>query len=211
MPKLSGPVSPGQSWGLVAFVSACAACAAPVTSERLDEVVSHPDAPPLPGFTECTVVTYRAPAESRAHVEPCAALTFEAHPPAGGDHYGAWAAFGTYDAPVPWGFLVHSLEHGAIVLAHDCADGCEEVLAEYADVAATRDDPVCRDEDGARFVITPDPDLDMPIAVVAWEHVYLATCLDPPSLRAFVDAHYGRAPEDLCVPGVDRSADGWCP
>ena len=176
-------------------------CASP-TGPRLDEVTTHPDATPIAPFEECTVVTYREPAASRVHVDPCSDLSYESHPPAGGDHYGIWADFRTYDAPVPWGFLVHSLEHGAVVMAHDCADGCGDVLTAFDEVAASIDDPVCREEDGPRVIVAPDPTLEWPIAVVAWEHVYLATCLDRPSLEAFVNEHYGMAPEDLCVPGT---------
>ena len=62
----------------------------------------------------------------------------------------------------------------------------------------------------SRFVIVPEPDLPVAVAAVAWEHVYTATCLDLASLQAFVDAHYGQAPEDTCAPGVDLSAEGWC-
>lgn len=185
------------------LASLLAACGDPAGTTRLDERVERPDAPPLPGFAECTVTTYRQPAASRNHQPPCSELALSDDPPTGGDHFGVWASFGTYDAPVPWGFLVHSLEHGAVVLAYRCEDECDDVLAEYAAIAASIDDPVCRGEDvPSRVIIVPDPELPVPIAALAWEHAYLATCLDPASLRAFVDAHYANAPEDLCVPGA---------
>jgi hypothetical protein len=190
---------------------AALACSNP-TTERLDERVEHPDAEPIAPHDECTVTTYREPAPSRSHVEPCSDLRFASHPPTGGDHFGVWASFGSYDAPVPWGFLVHSMEHGAVVLAYRCEGPCDDVRAELEAIAGSVDDPVCRDEDTlARVIVVPDPDLEQPIAAVAWEHAYLATCLDPPSLRAFVEANLGNAPESLCVPGVDRAAEGWCP
>ena len=55
----------------------------------------------------------------------------------------------------------------------------------------------------SRFVITPDPELDAPIALSAWRATYVATCIDLPSLTAFVDAHYGEAPENVCAQGKD--------
>jgi len=172
----------------------------------------HPDAEPIAPYAECTVTITDEPATSAAHVPACSELAFGAYPPSSGTHFSSWAAFGEYDAPVPWGFLVHSLEHGAVVLAYRCETECPELVAGLrAVIDAHGDDPVCRLEDGPRFVLVPDPDLEWPIAAVAWEHRYVATCLDPESLGAFVDEHYGQAPEDLCVPGVDRSADGWCP
>lgn len=186
------------------------ACTSPTDGGRLDERVETPDAAPIAPFDTCTVTTYRVPAASAGHVAPCSALDYPELPPSGGDHYGQWAAFGVYDAPVPWGFLVHSMEHGGVVLAHSCEGACPEVEAEFAAVAAEHDDPLCRGDAPNRIIIAP-ADLDHPVVAVAWEHVYVATCLDPPSLRAFVEAHYGDAPEDLCAQGIDLSADGWCP
>jgi hypothetical protein len=198
---------------LVSGAVAVVGCDGPVTTTttHLDEVTIHPAATPLPPHTTCSVTTYREEASSRDHLEACSDLELISVPPAAGPHYGQWADFRTYDAPVPWGYLLHSLEHGAVVLAHACEGDCPEVRAELEAIAADREDALCRDGPTARIIVVPAPDLDVPIAAIAWGHVYLATCLDPPSLRAFVDAHYGNAPEDLCVPGVDLSAAGWCP
>jgi hypothetical protein len=189
-----------------------AGCAASTAGARVDEATTHPSAPPIAPFTECTVYTAREPTLSRSHVTPCDALDFPAHPPATGDHFGQWAAFRTYASPVPWGFLVHSLEHGAVVVAYRCDTACPTLVSELQAIVAERVDPACRMEaTPSRMILVPDPDLEWPIAVVAWEHVYLATCLDPPSIRAFVDAHYDRAPESFCFPGVDLEGAGWCP
>lgn len=174
--------------------------------------VEHPALPPIAPFDECVVTTYREPALSRNHVAPCSALPLQSFPPTGGDHFGVWAAWGTYDAPVPWGFLIHSMEHGAVVLAYRCDEGCPEVVSELTAIADGIDDPLCRDEDvRRRILIVPMPDLDVAVAALAWEHGYLATCLDPASLRAFVDARYGMGRENLCTTGADFSAEGWCP
>lgn len=198
---------------IVSAITILAAGCAPVEVGRLDEVTLHPDADPIAPFTECSVYTAREPASSRGHVATCSALEPAFHPPASGEHFGSWADFGIYEAPIPWGFLVHALEHGAIVLAYRCEAPCSEITdALRAVIAAHGPDPLCRGgEIAARFIMVPDPELEWPVAALAWEHVYLATCIDPSSLAEFVEAHYGRAPEDLCAPGIDRSAAGWCP
>jgi hypothetical protein len=75
-----------------------------------------------------------------------------------------------------------------------------------------RRDPGCPDHPrGNRVIVVPDPLLETPIAAVAWEHVYLATCLDAPSLASFVDDHYAMSPEDLCFPGFSPTDGVWCP
>lgn len=188
---------------VLALACLALACDPPAEEGLVDVVETRPDAPPIAPATECVVTTGRAPVSDATHLTPCSDVDYPLHPPPGGPHYSMWADFAVYEEPVPWGFLVHSLEHGAVVLAHNCTEGCPEVLAVFEQLRADRDDPSCRDHpNGSRVIIVPDPSLEVPIAAVAWEHVYLATCLDETSLRAFVDAHYAQAPEDLCVPGV---------
>lgn len=181
----------------------------------VDVTTTMPSSAPIAPSSECRVTTWREPALSAAHVPACAELDYPHHPPSSGTHYGAWADFGTYDAPVPWGFLVHAMEHGGIVLAYDCPEGCADVIAALEAIVADHGtDPACASHPtaDARFIITPDPALeDGSIAAVAWEQAYVATCLDEPSLRAFVEAHYAMGPEDLCAAGLEGSAGGWCP
>ena len=193
------------------LLASCAASCA--TRGRTDEVITHPAAPPIAPFTECTVYTAREASEAANHVAVCSELAYDV-PPTGGAHYSQWAAFGSYDAPVPWGFLVHAMEHGAIVLAYRCEPGpaCAAIRAELEAIVVAREpDPLCRGDARTRYVLAPAPDLEWPIAVLAWEHLYTATCLDRPSIESFVDAHYGRGPESTCADGVDRSPLDWCP
>lgn len=169
-------------------------------------VVTRPTAPPIAPATECTVTTAEADGRlSQEHVPSCSELTHPYMPPTGGPHYGIWADYRVYDTPVPWGFLLHSMEHGAVVLAYDCPTGCPDVVAELTAIADEVEDADCEAGDN-RMIVAPVPSLGVPIAAVAWGHQYKATCLDGASLRAFVEAHYGRAPEDLCGSGVDVSS-----
>jgi hypothetical protein len=182
---------------------------------RTSDPPTHPAATPIAPFVLCTVTTSTDAISGAEHHAPCDVIDYPYHPPSSGPHYWEWAAFQNYSAPVPWGFLVHAMEHGAVILVYHCerdAD-CDPVRSEMASLVMDRGlDPVCRDEDTPqRIIIVPDPTLTVPIAAVAWGHVYTATCLDPPSLRAFVDAHYAMAPENFCFPGYDHSAEGWCP
>lgn len=199
----------------VSFVVLVSSCGpSEVSSTRVDEMTTHPDAEPLAPFETCDVYTAREPAEARDHRDPCSDVGYVLVPPAGGPHYSIWADFLVYDAPVPWGFLVHSLEHGAVVLAYDSdiveASTVRDTMIDIRTMHGL--DPVCRDEEWPnRIIVVPDPDLEWPIAVRAWEHVYDATCLDRPSIEAFITEHYAMSPEDLCVPGTDLSSTGWCP
>jgi len=207
----SGPGATGGAWlGAAASALALLGCTAAPGSV---ETVLHPDTAPLAPYEACTVRLIDTPSVSATHVPTCSELTLLDDPPSSGDHYPVWASYGVHEAPIPWGFLIHSMEHGGIVMAYRCEGACPEITGAFSTLVAEHgSDPLCRLEASpARFVVVPDPTLEWPVALVAWEHTYVATCVDLPSMRAFVEAHYDHAPESLCAPGVDRSETGWCP
>lgn len=202
--------------GWLLFLAVAAACGDDSGSEAdggsvvTNVVITHPDRPPIAPATECTVETADAVSTPAGHTGAvCDPVEYATIPPAWGDHYPAWADFLEYDAPVPWGFLVHSMEHGALVLAYSCGDACPEVLAAFRAIKAERRDARCAGELN-RVIIVPQPDLDVPIAAAGWGTIYRATCLDEESLRAFADRAYAAGPENFCSAGRDLSATGWC-
>src|SRR4029434_4507222 len=56
------------------------------------------------------------------HVPLCSPVNYPTHPPTSGRHYRDWAQYKTYSIPVPHGFTVHNLEHGAIVISYNCPE-----------------------------------------------------------------------------------------
>ncbi len=184
----------------------------PDGSVILGETVTHPAETPIAPATECTVTEDTVFVRSATHVPDCSPVTYDTNPPSGGNHYPEPAYFQTYDAPVPWGFLVHSEEHGGVVIAYDCPSGCPSLVASLqAIIDAEPDDPICASTPFLhRLILVPEPDLTVPIAAAAWGYTYRATCLDTASLTAFIEAHYAMSPESACFAGVDMSAGGWC-
>lgn len=181
---------------------------------RLDVTETRPGCAPLAPSTECVVTTWSEPAGARDHRDPCSDIDYPSQPPASGPHFGVWADFLVYDEEVPWGFLVHSLEHGAIVFGYDCPSGCPEVLQAFGSIIeAHGPDPLCESHPStdARFIVVPMSGLDAPVVALAWEHAYTATGIDEASLGEFVAMHYGMAPEDLCVAGRAETDGEWCP
>jgi len=132
-------------------------------------------------------------------------IEWPSNPPQSGSHYPVWAAFQEFSTPVPRGFYVHDLEHGAVVLLHRCdlVGDCAPVLEALRQTAASLpDDARCSGGVRVRTVITPDPLIPEPIVAVSWGFIYRAQCVDLPSLKAFASAHYAQAPEDECANGV---------
>jgi hypothetical protein len=173
--------------------------------------VDAADATP-PDAGSCAPVVEQHPWEGATHVPVCSAVTYVSNPPSSGNHYPIWAAFQTFTTPVPRGFYVHDLEHGAIVITYNCPGGCAaEVAAAQAFIDALPVDPLCGGAapPNRRVVMTPDPMLDVRWAASAWLWTLTAPCFDPVAFGQFVSAHYGNGPEVECANGVDPT--GMCP
>lgn len=157
----------------------------------------------------CGALERSFPLDAATHTTECTEVSYGTNPPSSGAHYGSWPRFKVYDAPVPRGFLVHGMEHGAVVLGYSCTDCDAEVAAARALVAELGPDPLCCREpscEGAttRVILAPDPRLDTPWAAAAWGFTLVADCFEPDVFRAFVDAHRGRGPEGtVCGDGID--------
>ncbi len=165
-----------------------------------------PDPPPAPQkpAASCDVSIHVSPVSpSVRHVPEGTAIEYCTNPPSGGDHYPIWAAFQEYDKPVEWPYLVHSMEHGAIVLLYKCDPACPEivdVLRKVRDEAAA--DPICDGQPTPkRIIIAPSPTIPTKVAAAAWGAAYTADCADQPTLAAFVRDYYAKGPENICFPG----------
>lgn len=114
--------------------------------------------------------------------------TYQVQPPAGGDHEASAARAGSYEgASVPTdGQLVHSLEHGYVVLWHrpDLPDGDQREL-----------DLLRESHPGD--VITVEREGVTAVVATAWGRRLLCTDIEPSALERFVVAYVGRGPEDV--------------
>jgi hypothetical protein len=138
------------------------------------------------------------------HVPEGTKIAYCSNPPSSGEHYPIWAAFQEYNAEVPWPYLVHSMEHGAIVLLYKCdAPGCPDVvegLRKVRDSAAA--DPLCSGQaTPRRIIIMPSKTIPTKVAAAAWGATYQAACFDQTTLETFVRDHYAKTEENFCNPG----------
>lgn len=157
---------------------------------------------------ECSAIVRSYEGASATHYAECSDIEYATSPPVFGDHYPTWAAYQSYDFPLPLGFLVHDLEHGAIVLFYDCPEGCQdEVAAAQAFIDALPDDPRCAADVRVQVVLVPRPGLGSRWAASAWGYSLNANCFDSQVFGEFYRAHVGQGPEDLCNQGVAFSAD----
>jgi len=140
------------------------------------------------------------------HVPEGTPLTPASRPPANGPHYTAWAQFDEHGDAFEDGYLIHSLEHGAVALLYRCnlADpGCDATVQALRQLRANAPaDPLCDKQTRTRILIAPYPSMDVPVAAVTWGVRYKAECIDLPTLGKFITDHYDKSPEHLCNPGI---------
>jgi hypothetical protein len=205
-------------FSLAAVAAACGAqhdpapSAGPAADGGVD---SLDDAPAFDGYVApsapvglCGAVSQEHPIEGYNHVAVCSYVDYQTLPPSSGNHYPYWAAYMTYDQPLPEGYWVHNLEHGTIVLSYNCGEaGCaDDIAAAQQMMDQFPDDPICPiASEGVhhRLLMTPDPRLDVRFAASAWGWTLRANCFDPVAFLAFANAHYGQGREAICDQGED--------
>ncbi|MCY7364713.1 MAG: DUF3105 domain-containing protein [Frankiaceae bacterium] len=134
---------------------------------------------------------------SHEHVE--GPLEYDRVPPLGGEHNPRWLACDVYDEPVPHEFAVHSIEHGAVWLAH-APDLPAEQVELLADLAAT---------DREYVLVSPERGLDSRVVAVTWGAALEASSAGDRRLAEFVEAYAGG--DQGGEPGVPCRGQGVTP
>jgi hypothetical protein len=156
----------------------------------------------------CNAVERAFPLEPAVHTEACVDIAYGTNPPSSGTHYGIWPAYKEYGSAIPRGFLVHGMEHGAVVIGYSCADCEDEVAEARALLTELGADPLCCTDPSCagastRVVLAPDPRLSTRWAASSWGFTLVADCFEADAFRGFVETHRGRGPEAVCSGGVD--------
>lgn len=167
-------------------------------------VEARPDAFDATDAAACNVRVDAPPLMTTVHIPHFAPVVYNSNPPSSGPHYTTWANYQEYADPVDDRYLVHSLEHGAVLFLYKCEDaGCPEIVDALRAVReAIPSDPLCDPSIRVRIIIAPRPANDVTVAAAAWGQTYRADCVDAASLAKFVADHYAMAPENFCDPGV---------
>ena len=129
----------------------------------------------------------RRPEAGRDHVAPGATVRYADPIPTSGPHDPNAVIGGVYDQVQRNELLVHSLEHGMIVVYYDRpAPGVLDQLRDWAGLYAGPFDGI---------VVAPKPVLDGAIVLTAWNRILRLDPFDPAAAAAFIDTFRGRGPE----------------
>ena len=128
------------------------------------------------------------PGLGRTHVSAGTPMDYRNDPPTSGTHWDIWVDPGFYDGEQPLGALVHSLEHGHIVIYYgDVGGDALDTIEDWADAWRGNFDGV---------VAVPRPDLGEGVILTAWTHFLRMESFDAAAAAAFVDRYRGRGPEN---------------
>ncbi len=138
------------------------------------------------GSCEVDTETDPTQAAGRNHVQN---PSYAVDPPAGGDHLASATRGGVYaGASVPAdGLLVHSLEHGYVVVWHQPGLPTEQ-RAQLADFGRRHEGDV---------IVAERAGLPVPVAATAWGHRLLCQGVEEAPLERFFEERVGDGPEDV--------------
>ena len=145
----------------------------------------------LPEHGDTTLLTgVISPAdEGRDHIWPDHPVEYQTMPPTSGPHFPDPTAPGFYTTRPAFGYLVHSLEHGSVVIYYDLAQLSPEIEKSLRAFIKANSDP----EVG--IVAVPDADFKYPFILTAWDKMLKLDKYDPRVIRAFLAEYLGRGPE----------------
>jgi hypothetical protein len=121
------------------------------------------------------------PVASAQHVN--GSVTYNASPPAGGNHNPAWQNCGFYTVEVIPELAVHSLEHGAVWITY--APGADDATLAAVRSLADQHDYV---------LASPYPDNPAPIVLTAWGRQADVDSADDPLVAEFLDTYLEDGP-----------------
>lgn len=128
--------------------------------------------------------------QGRQHVATGSQIAYDQTPPTSGTHYGRSIPAGFYTSEQPYGGLVHSLEHGAVVIYYD------------SDISGSARSKLERLTEGyqnpwASVIAAPQPEaFGASLVLTAWQARLDLPSYEADVVQAFLAEYLGRGPEN---------------
>jgi len=127
--------------------------------------------------------------QGRGHVPDGTKLDFNSNPPTSGRHFAKWTTAGFYDKSQEDGNLVHSLEHGAVIVSYKSdlpKDDVEKIKSFFSSVSVSKK------------IMVPRDNLDVPVALTSWGRLLKLQTIDATTeakIKEFMETNEDRGPE----------------
>lgn len=146
--------------------------------------------------------------EGRGHVPIGTEVKYKTNIPTSGQHYEDWTRAGIYDQSKDDRNLVHSLEHGYIVMYFKCgsvnptdleasssakqADQCQQIKDHLVQIYNSKGPH--------KLIVVPRANLDTNFSITAWDYLDNFNDFDKGRVEKFIDAHRDQGPEQTMEP-----------
>ncbi len=117
-----------------------------------------------------------------AHIQSPQKAEYNSVPPTSGPHYEQLARWGIHTEPIPNELQVHNLEDGGVMVQYNCPEGCEDLIAQLANVVSRYNDHV---------ILAPYPEMETRIALTAWEWIDTLEEFDEGRITRFIETYQG--------------------
>lgn len=144
----------------------------------------------------------------RGHVPIGTEVKYNSNPPTSGPHYAEWTRAGVYSEPKDDRNLVHSLEHGYVIMHFGCNSKQSTTSGEIATSPSAPRNDTQQDCDNRKsqlegvynkgkrkLIVVPRPNLDTNFALTAWAYLDKFDIFDQARIEKFIDAHRDNGPE----------------
>ena len=129
------------------------------------------------------------PSEGQEHVDVGTTVTYLTDPPTSGAHYPSPQDGGYFETAIAAGYLVHSLEHGAVVIYYNPATVTDPQKDSLKALAAAHPGIY------SQVVCVPRSDALYPIILTAWTHRLRLAAYDQSRIDGFIALYLGQGPE----------------
>ena len=151
----------------------------------------------------------------RGHVPIGENVDYNSNPPTSGKHYEEWIRAGVYESEKDDRNLVHSLEHGYVILHYKCnssvipseSEGSQDLESEDSSPSAQNDvNEDCEERKNQliqiyekkgkrKLIVIPRSNLDTNFALTAWTYLDKFDNFDGDRIEKFIDTHRDQGPE----------------
>ena len=114
---------------------------------------------------------------------------YNSNPPTSGPHWVGVAGAGIKDEPVPDELVLHSMEHGAVVVWY--REGLDQSEIEKITEAFN--------SSSGKKIMLARKDLDVPVALTSWGYLLKLETIDEAKIKEFIETNNDRAPESAPI------------
>lgn len=146
----------------------------------------------------------------REHVPAGTKVDYNSNPPTSGSHYSDWIRARVLETPPDDRNLVHSLEHGYVILSYRCnlTKGEDESTSsgeaspsgqldtkEQCEGRKSQLSKIYQKKGKRKLIVAPRTNLDTAFALTAWTYLDKFNDFDTQRIERFIDAHRDQGPE----------------